>query len=330
MSLQCWILGGAVVGTLVLPFILAFLYDLYSLLPACNKRPVSRRARNCPYGLSWIWGGWGSVTYEMVTGALWFYLFLPTKVSIYPCYAFSRTWELTWGNKPSETLYSLTSHKDAKALEATKKRMLQLSQVISYSLLLANIFLFMLVSELGARSGVLVILTVFILLWALVQMGLSLLWILGRMLLAPLVKAVRIVGEWMDIVKQRPVPGGYQALGKGGATRRGSLAHAAATIVAEAGANGAGGTGSRGASRPPSKQGTPQFGHQRAPSGDLRQGYGQLDPAITNLGSSGHHKISSGAPLPPPALHATKSTPPAHSRSLLQPNDRAGHYQALE
>ena len=98
MSLQCWILGSAVVGTLVLPFVLAILYDLYSLLPACNKRPVARRSRSCPYGLSWVWHGrgWGSVTWEMVTSALFFYLFLPTKVSIYPCYAFSRTWELTW------------------------------------------------------------------------------------------------------------------------------------------------------------------------------------------------------------------------------------------
>jgi hypothetical protein len=111
MSLQCWILGSAVVGTLVLPFVLAVLYDLYSLLPACNKRPVARRLRNCPYGLSWVWMGWGSVTYEMVTNALFFYLFLPTKVSIYPCYAFSRTWELTWSDTQRQS--------DGRALPVT-------------------------------------------------------------------------------------------------------------------------------------------------------------------------------------------------------------------
>jgi hypothetical protein len=212
MSLQCWILGGAVVGTLVLPFALAILYDLYSLLPALNKRPVSRRARNCPYGLSWIWAGWGSITFEMLTSCIFFYLFLPTKVSIYPCYSFSRTWELTWGNKPSDGLHSITSTKTPRQLEKTKRSMLQLSQVISYSLLLSNILIFLVVSEVGMRDGILVGLTAFILLWALLQMSMSLLWILSRLFINPILKGVRLLLEWGDIVSTRaPPPNQYGA-----------------------------------------------------------------------------------------------------------------------
>jgi len=245
MSLQCWILGAAVIGTLVLPFVLAILFDIYSFLPACNKRPVSRRLRNCPYGLSFVWRGqrWGSVTWEMVTSALWFYLFLPTKVSIYPAYAFSRTWELTWGNKPSDSLHSLVSSKTPRQLEQTKKSMLQLSQVISYSLLLANILLFLLVSEIGVKSGALVVLTAFILLWALLQMGMSLLWILYRLLVAPLFKALRIVAEWLDVFAQnqnRPVPAAPAGRGRRrgaplpppAGSRRNSLSGASASNAA--------------------------------------------------------------------------------------------------
>jgi len=149
------------------------------------------------------------VTWEMVSSAAWFYLFLPTKVSIYPAYAFSRTFELSWGNKPSEELLSVVSTKNPRQLEATRKQMLQLSQVISYSLLLANILLFLIVSVVGVKSGALVVLTTFILLWALLQMGMSLVWILYRLFVAPLLKLARIVAEWLDVFKQnqnRPVP----------------------------------------------------------------------------------------------------------------------------
>jgi hypothetical protein len=212
MSLQCWILGGAVVGTILLPFLLALLFDLYSIMPALNKRPVSRRQRNCPYGLSFLCRGWGSVTLEMLSSCIFFYAFLPTKVSVYPAYAFSRTWELTWGNKPSDSLLSITTSKTQKQLETTKRGMLQLSQVISYSLLIANILLFLCVSELGAKNGVLVILTSFILIWALLQMFLSLLWILSKLLLFPILKAFRLVFAWGEVVSTKrgaATVGGY-------------------------------------------------------------------------------------------------------------------------
>ena len=115
------------------------------------------------------------------------------------------------GNKPSDSLHSITSNKTPRQLEATKKSSLQLAKVISHSLLLCNVLLFLLVSELGVKSGVLVVLTAFILLWALLQMGMSLLWILYRLLIAPFFKALRIIGEWAGILSVRPVPGGFEA-----------------------------------------------------------------------------------------------------------------------
>jgi hypothetical protein len=189
-DLKCLALGGAVVGSACLPFVLAILHDLHNLTPSLLYTQRSGRDNaQSPfrYSLVWTWAG-TPVIWEMCCSVLAFYLYLPTKVSVYPAYSFSRCWELTWGNKPSDSLHSLGSSLSAKQVELRRKNMRDSAFVISYSLLAANLFLFILVCELEQQGFFLIGCTVFILLWAMLQMMLTLLWIVLKIGLGALLR----------------------------------------------------------------------------------------------------------------------------------------------
>lgn len=84
--------------------------------------------------------------------------------------------------------------------------MLDLSRVISHTLLIANLLFFLLVSESGMRGLTTMVLTIVVLAWSLGQMAMSLLWLLVRVLILPVVKATRLLLEWAGCAKTRAPP----------------------------------------------------------------------------------------------------------------------------
>jgi hypothetical protein len=168
-SLSCWGIVRIIIGTTFLPFILAFLYDIYWYIP-CDAGKSSFVNFRMP-----------SSFLMLITGPF-FYLFLPTMVGTFAVYAFSRTWDLSWGNKPSESLFSLGSTIDKSQSEKIKRETLQNARFVSYFIACSNIFSFILVVELEMNKYVLGSITVFILIWGIFQMLLSLIWIVYKLL----------------------------------------------------------------------------------------------------------------------------------------------------
>ena len=163
-GISCWGTVRVIIMTTIFPFILAFLYDVYWYLPCDPSRSVVKNFR-FPSCLL------------MILTAPFFYLFLPTMVGTFGVYAFSRTWDLTWGNKPSESLYSLGSTVDKSKTEQMQRETLQSARFVSYFIVFINIFMFLLVVLLEMNKYILGIATVFVLMWGIFQMLLSGIWI---------------------------------------------------------------------------------------------------------------------------------------------------------
>jgi len=68
---------------------------------------------------------------HMLISAPSFYLLLPTMVGFFSVYAFSRTWELTWGNRPSDKLQSMKASKTKEEVDAVKFRLQVQAKFIS-------------------------------------------------------------------------------------------------------------------------------------------------------------------------------------------------------
>jgi hypothetical protein len=166
-GLMCWGIIRIIIFTTALPALLALLYDIYWYLPCDRARSVLTNFRSPSLFL-------------MILTAPFFYLFLPTMVGTFAVYAFSRTWDLTWGNKPSESLKSLGSTIDKAKSEKIQRETLQNARLVSYSIVSLNIFLFLFVVEFELNKYVLAGATIFVLIWGLMQMVMSLIWILWK------------------------------------------------------------------------------------------------------------------------------------------------------
>eukprot|EP00456_Euglypha_rotunda_P082240 TRINITY_DN8078_c0_g1_i19.p1 TRINITY_DN8078_c0_g1~~TRINITY_DN8078_c0_g1_i19.p1 ORF type:complete len:467 (-),score=44.88 TRINITY_DN8078_c0_g1_i19:99-1364(-) len=117
-----------------------------------------------------------SLPYMFAT-CMQFYLFLPTMVGIFGAYAFSRSWELTWGNRPSDALESLANAKTVEEQKKRKEDQYQQGKTIAYVIVIINIILIVVVITIrDALPYFTLILAFIICIFAIIQMGLSFLW----------------------------------------------------------------------------------------------------------------------------------------------------------
>jgi hypothetical protein len=211
-----------VVATMGFPYLLAFLHDVYFFFPypiyhrrfALASSGIQLLCMNIP-SPSLLFQH--SALIRMLRHALGFYCFLPTLVSLLPMYAFARTWELTWGNRPSEALQisgkgsekvslvkspisiapSLSNKSSLSTLEMEytaireqqskfRSDLFHSSTLITASIWTANLFIFLISLELEFNNTFLLIISLFVLGWTLMQMFVSFGWISSLILLSPL------------------------------------------------------------------------------------------------------------------------------------------------
>lgn len=98
---------GIVCSFVILPFLLAALHDLKSF-------------------------------FLMITSFIPFLMLLPTFTVTLSVYAFSRLWELTWGNRPSDKLLTIKKQKTEQELEEIKTSLDAHAQTICWFLVVLN------------------------------------------------------------------------------------------------------------------------------------------------------------------------------------------------
>ena len=106
----------------------------------------------------------------MVLTVIPFWIFLPTLVCWFGAYAFSRFWDLNWGNRPSDQMDEISN---AAAREQTQRLLKQESYAITAFIVFLN-FVYALLLELQTARPIVIGLTILLLFFsALIQMILS-------------------------------------------------------------------------------------------------------------------------------------------------------------
>ena len=90
-----------------------------------------------PVFISLFTGG-GSV-YHMCRNIVPFYLFLPTLVSTFGAYAFARTFDLTWGNRPPSEIEAVTNATKRQAVEKAQTKLKEQSQASCTFIVILNL-----------------------------------------------------------------------------------------------------------------------------------------------------------------------------------------------
>jgi len=116
---------------------------------------------------------------DMARKCIPFYLFLPTMVGFFGAYAFARTWELTWGNRPSDALESVKPGKTVDDQKRHKEKQYSIAATIAAFVIVLNFLLVVLVIEVqGIQSAAVWILSGVIFFFSLVQMCISAIWVI--------------------------------------------------------------------------------------------------------------------------------------------------------
>lgn len=118
--------------------------------------------------------------YYMITSIFQFYLFLPTMVAYVGAFAISRTWDLSWGNRPtveSSLQGSLSIHHRRKINEDIRKK----GKQIAYASLVINLAIIASTLMLTSyRDNSVVVLAFLIFSWGAIQMIFSIIYFLLR------------------------------------------------------------------------------------------------------------------------------------------------------
>jgi cellulose synthase/poly-beta-1,6-N-acetylglucosamine synthase-like glycosyltransferase len=125
-----------------------------------------------PFLVSLLLSGRGHSFLFMLKSCLFYYLFLPMFVGWFGSYAYSRIWDISWGNRPANEMEAVTLQK-RKQVEDKFKR---ISTMVIIILIVANFILFFLTS----LHTLLVIVSVFFFL-AGYQLTLSILFCLSKL-----------------------------------------------------------------------------------------------------------------------------------------------------
>ncbi len=94
-------------------------------------------------------------------------------------YAFSRLFDLTWGNRPSDSI-STHDHTSARQLEMRRTELRTSAQFVCLLIVIANFLVVMLVIELENGLYTLFTVAVAVFLWPLAQMSLSFLFLIRQ------------------------------------------------------------------------------------------------------------------------------------------------------
>jgi hypothetical protein len=202
---SCFTINYIVILIMGLPYLLAFLTDILFFFPTllfyAKKRPDrilcksthSDRevCRHCKPGKSYhihtvslptptmLWHN--SAFIRMLRFSIRYYLLLPTLTMMIPVYSFCRTWELTWGNRPScMTVWNKT----VKEMEQIKDHIYSQAYLLSAFVWASNMTFYFLAIQLPLTTNLIIFVTYFIFGWSLLQMLISFAIIIYRLFFA--------------------------------------------------------------------------------------------------------------------------------------------------
>jgi hypothetical protein len=117
----------------------------------------------------------------MITSFVQYVVLLPTFTVTLSVYAFSRLWELTWGNRPSDKLVTLKKQKTDEELEAIKVKLQTHAQTVAWFLVVLNAIMVIIFAYLQGQSMFIIVLQMFIFVWSSLQMLCSMIYFVMRM-----------------------------------------------------------------------------------------------------------------------------------------------------
>jgi cellulose synthase/poly-beta-1,6-N-acetylglucosamine synthase-like glycosyltransferase len=135
---------------------------------------------------------WKSLMY-MFGSVIQYILLLPTFTVSLSVYSFSRLWELTWGNRPSDRLVTLKQQKTEEELLAIKVKLQTHAQTVAWFLVILNLFAICLFAWLQGQDLFIIVLQLFIFIWSSLQMLCSLFYFVVRMFVETYMFLKRIV-----------------------------------------------------------------------------------------------------------------------------------------
>jgi chitin synthase len=135
---------------------------------------------------------WKSLMF-MFGSVIQYVILLPTFTVSLSVYAFSRLWELTWGNRPSDRLMTLKQQKTEEELLAIKVKLQTHAQTVAWFLVILNIIMIGLFAWLQGRDLFIIILQLFIFIWSSLQMLCSMLYFIIRMFVTSYMFMKRLV-----------------------------------------------------------------------------------------------------------------------------------------
>lgn len=109
----------------------------------------------------------------MLSSFIQYIVMLPTFTAYLSAYAFSRTWELTWGNRPSDKLHTIAKRKSATELEEIRERLVRNASRLTWSLVLLNLALSAVFYQTQRYAIFITVLQISIFAWSTFQMVLS-------------------------------------------------------------------------------------------------------------------------------------------------------------
>jgi cellulose synthase/poly-beta-1,6-N-acetylglucosamine synthase-like glycosyltransferase len=109
----------------------------------------------------------------MFSSFIQYVLLLPTFTAFLSVYAFSRMWELTWGNRPSDKLHTIQKKKSEAELKQIKDNLMSNAQVVAWTLVIFNIILSFVFYQVQKYTIFITVLQIFIFCWSTFQMLLS-------------------------------------------------------------------------------------------------------------------------------------------------------------
>lgn len=112
----------------------------------------------------------------MLGSFIQYILLLPTFTAYLSIYAFSRMWELTWGNRPSDKLHTMTKRKTEAELAEIKNALVTNAQGVAWGLVVMNIALTAIFYKVQQYRWFITVLQIFIFSWSTFQMLLSLMY----------------------------------------------------------------------------------------------------------------------------------------------------------
>jgi cellulose synthase/poly-beta-1,6-N-acetylglucosamine synthase-like glycosyltransferase len=129
----------------------------------------------------------------MFSSVVQYTLLLPTFTITLSVYAFSRLWELTWGNRPSEKLLTLKQKKTKAEMEQIRNKLQKHASIVAWTLVALNLGFTILFAYMQKEKMFVFILQMVIFIWSSLQMVCSLIYFIVRMFVLTYQFAKRIV-----------------------------------------------------------------------------------------------------------------------------------------